>query len=122
MVCVSITRDPKHVNRKLKRKLGKALHKAVVDVFAVKRKDVEIRHFVADRDNINTPPLAIEVDSGTGRRDWRLKDCEQILLDLNKAIEGVVPKRFKAKGKSNMWVRIFAKGKSMPIGCPDERH
>lgn len=122
MVCVTITRDPRWVGYDTTIAIRDAFHRAVVDVINVKPEDVEVRVRQVEPIDLNSGRLAVEVDSGPGKEGWRIDECPEILLKLNRAVAGVVPKELCQKGKSNMWLRVYAKGASMPIGCPELIH
>jgi translation elongation factor EF-1alpha len=104
------------------RRIRDALYKAVVVSANLKPEDVEVKLRVLDKDNINSGALAIEIDSGPGKRNRRVIMRRTILLALNDAIVGIVPAKFCKKGESNLWLRFFLKGISMPIGCPELIH
>lgn len=124
MVCVTITRNPVLVNNKTAVAIRDALHRVVVKVMKVKSEDVELRIRKIGPFDINSGVLAIEIDCGAGKDEWRIEKCPDLLLGINEALvaEDVVPKDLLHKGKSNVWLRIFAKGASMPLGCPDDMH
>ena len=124
MVCATITRDPILVNTQTARAIRDALHRSIVKTLDVKGEDVEIRVRKIGPLDINSSALGIEIDSGSGKDGWRIEKCPDILTQINQHLvaENVVPKDLCAKGKSNVWLRIFAKGASMPIGCPDDMH
>ncbi len=124
MVCVTITRDPTQVDIFLAVKIRDGLHKAVVEAIRVKAEDVELRVREVSRLDINSGPLSIEIDCGPGKESWRVNDCRSILLEINRLLilSDTIPKEFREKGRSNMWLRIYAKGASMPIGCPSDLH
>ena len=124
MVCVTITRDPTQVDIFLAVKIRDGLHKAVVKTIRVKAEDVELRVREVRRLDINSGPLSIEIDCGPGKESWRVNDCQNILLEINRLLllSDTIPKQFREKGRSNIWLRIYAKGASMPIGCPNDLH
>lgn len=124
MVCITITRDPSQVDIFLAVKIRDGLHKAVVEAIRVKAEDVELRVREVSRLDVNSGPLSIEIDCGPGKESWRVNDCQNILLEINKLLilSDTIPKEFRKKGRSNMWLRIYVKGASMPIGCPNDLH
>lgn len=124
MVCITITRDPNQVDDELATRIRDGLHEAVVEAIKVKAKDVELRIRDIGPLDINSGPLTIDIDSGAGKDSWRVSNCQNILLEINKLLilADTIPKKFREKGRSNMWLRIYAKGASMPIGCPNDLH
>jgi hypothetical protein len=124
MVCATITRDLKAVDDEMAKALRDALHEAITDVFEVKADDVEMRVRETGALDLNSPPLAIDIDSGPGKGSWRIEECRDILLQLNQRLVAarVVPDYMQQKSVSNVWLRIFVKGASMPIGCPELLH
>lgn len=122
MVCATINRDPRRVDDNLAKEIRDGLHKAIVEIFKVKPEDVEIRVRNLSVLDLNSGALAIDVDSGPGQENWRLDDIKYLLMGLNKALEPIVPQKYRNKRKSNLWLRIYAKGVSMPIGCLEELH
>ena len=124
MALITIRRDKKWVTKKESLAIRNAFHRAMVKVLKVKPKDVEVRLRKIKRHDLNSGRLAIEIDTGPGNDSLRIKQCYNILLRTNAHIiaDDVVPKRLRKKGRSNMWLRIFAKGASMPIGCLDDMH
>lgn len=124
MVCVTITRNARRVNGDTVTRIRDALHEAVVEVMRVKSEDVELRIRETSHLDINSGVLAIEIDSGPGKDGWRLTEEREIILKINEFLvkRNIVPEQLQRKGKSNMWLRVYAKGASLPIGCPDELH
>lgn len=124
MVCVTITRNARRVNGDTVSRIRDALHEAVVEVMRVKPEDVELRIRETSRLDINSGVLTIEIDTGPGKDGWRLAEGREIILKINEFLikRDVVPKDLQRKGKSNMWLRVYAKGASLPIGCPDKIH
>jgi len=99
-----------------------ALHASIVETFAVKPDDVEVRFYGMHKLNLNSGELAIEIIAGPGKNNSRIDDCRSMLVQINRAIEKIVPKELRKKGKSNIWLLIGAKGSSMPIGCLEFIH
>ena len=130
MVCATITRDPNQVSDHTALCIRDGLHSAIIDVFGVEAPDVEIRIREIGPLDLNSPPLAIDIDSGPGKELWRIEACHDLLLKLSekllKYVEVLkyaeIPELYLQKGKSNIWLRIFARGASMPIGCPADLH
>lgn len=124
MVCATITRDPVQVDDELTVQIRDGLHEAIVKEFRVKPKQVEMRVREVGPLDINSGPLAIDIDSGPGVDSWRIEECPKLILRITSFLiaNGIVPKEFWPEGKSNIWIRIYAKGASMPIGRADLRH
>lgn len=72
--------------------------------------------------DVNSGWLAVEIDTGPGKDNRRIAQCRDILLKLNEAIENSVLPQLRGKGISNLWLRVYAQGASMPIGCPKQIH
>ncbi len=124
MVCATITRDHHQVDDQLATRIRDALHKAIVETMKVKAEDVELRIREVGPLDINSGPLTIDIDSGPGKDLWRIADCRNILLEINSQLilGDIIPRKFREKSRSNMWLRVYAKGASMPIGCPHDLH
>lgn len=124
MVCVTIKHDPSQIDIELAVQIRDGLHKAIVEAIKVKAEDVELCIQQTGPHDVNSGPLAIAIDSGPGKESWRVDECRNILLEINRllTLDDVVPKEFRKKGRSNLWLRIYVKGASMPIGCPDYLH
>ena len=122
MVCVTITRKAGVVDDASVIKVRDALHLAIMEVMGVKFQDVELRVRDQNRLDVNSGWLAVEIDTGPGKNERRIAQCRDILLKLNEAIKSSILPQLRGKGISNLWLRIYAKGASMPIGCPKQIH
>jgi len=115
MVCVTITRDKDVVDGPIVEEVRDELLKAIVKVMKVKSEDIEVavRDMSARDRNLGKLNIVIEGE------EWQLERYRTTLLQLNAAIEKLVPEDLRKKGQSKISIRPLPRGKSMPIGCPN---
>jgi hypothetical protein len=121
MVCVHITRDPKVIGDALVVKIRDSFHRAVVKVIKVNEEDVELRVRDCGRFDVNTAALAVDIDCGPGKDNWRIEVCRTLLEEISESVMADKVVEIGPDG-SNVWLRVFVKGASMPLGHPDRIH
>jgi len=93
----------------------------IASFLQVHRDHVEVRV----RDNgpldINNAVIGIEVDTGSGRDNFRITDKKDIVKRISAELikTGVIPQEWLSDKKSYVWLRI-CESAFIPIGFPEE--
>ena len=120
MPLVTIWRDRSIVNDQKAVELRDLLLKVVATSLKVKPHEVEIRIRNIGPLDINYMPIGIELDTGTGKDQWRVDARSSLTKSIAQQIADAkaLPDSWLGPNKSYVWVRI-CESFFVPIGHPD---
>lgn len=120
MPLATIWRDPKLVSDKKAVTIRNHLHKAMVEVLRVKPEEVELRVRDIGRLDKNYMPVGIEIDTGTGKDQWRVNARVDIATRIAAAINRsrAIPATWQGPNGPYVWLRV-CESAFVPIGHPE---
>ncbi|MCR4328231.1 MAG: hypothetical protein NUV53_01805 [Patescibacteria group bacterium] len=120
MPLATIWRDRKLVNDKTAVQLRNLVNVAVATACKMKSGDVEVRIRNIGTLDMNAPPFSVEIDTGSGKRNWRIKARDAIAKHVAKEIaeSGILPKEWLGPHGPYVWARVFY-SRFVPIGHPE---
>lgn len=121
MPLVTIWRDSKVVNDKKAIAIRDVVQLAVQTALQVDLDHVEVRVRDIGPLDINYKTIGIEIDTGTGKRRWRVRKKKDLVCEIARRIHGaeVLKADWIGPDKSYAWIRI-CEGTFVPIGHPDQ--
>ncbi len=120
MPLATIWRDPKVVSDKQAVALRDVLQFAVQTALEVELDEVEVRVRDIGPLDINYMPIGIEIDTGAGKGNKRVKAKKDLACDIADRVfrSEVLPPEWIGPEKSYVWMRI-CESAFVPIGHPD---
>lgn len=116
----TIWRDPKLVTDKKAISIRDVVQIAVQETLKVNLDEVEVRVRDIGPLNVNYMPIGIEIDTGTGKGRWRVKQREALAVEIASRIyrTEVFDPEWIGPDKSYVWIRI-CESSFVPIGHSD---
>ena len=91
----------------------------ISEVLKVEREEVEVLISNFGPRDLNTPPIAIDVVTGTGKKSWRLRNRAKLAAEIEfMAWETCLIKNKLIDGKSYVWLMVVGSS-FVPIGKPE---
>ncbi len=120
MALVTIWRDTKLFPDYRVIALRTVLLGAVSEALRIEPANVEVRVRSFGYLDINYAPVGIEIDTGTGKNDWRVHIQKELAQQIAERIHvaDVLPAQLLGPNKSYAWLRI-CESAFVPIGHPD---
>jgi hypothetical protein len=118
---VTIQRDPRQVDDETAKAIRDIVHTIVVETLKVEPGEVEVRVRDIGHLDINYAPVGIEIDTGTGKDRWRVKQREALAKEVaawihrSRLLAGIWP----GAEASYVWIRI-CESSFVPIGTPEK--
>lgn len=121
MPLVTIQRDPRLVDDETAKAIRDMVHEIVEETLKVKPGEVEVRVRDIGHLDINYAPVGIEIDTGTGKDQWRAKKrkalAKKIAAEIHQA--GILKDIWPEAETSYVWIRI-CQSAFVPIGSPEK--
>lgn len=120
MPLATIWRDPNLVSDKKALSIRDVVQFAVQEALKVNFGEVEVRIRDISSLDTNYMPIGIEVDTGSGKRRWRVKMRQELATEIAQRIfrSQVMEAGWIGADKSYVWLRI-CESAFVPIGHPE---
>ncbi|MFT5036691.1 MAG: hypothetical protein ACI9VM_000254 [Candidatus Azotimanducaceae bacterium] len=120
MPLATIWRDSRLVDDKKAVSIRDVVQFAVQETLKVNLDEVEVRVRDIGSLDINYMPIGIEIDTGTGKGRWRVKQRQEIATEIADRVfrTGVMDNDWVGADKSYVWIRI-CESSFVPIGHPE---
>lgn len=120
MPLATIWRDPKLVDDKKALSIRDVVQFAVQETLKVNLDEVEVRVRDIGHLDVNYMPIGIEIDTGTGKGRWRVKQRQALAAEIAARIfrTDVLKAEWVGADKSYVWLRI-SESSFVPIGHPE---
>jgi hypothetical protein len=120
MPLATIWRDPRLVDDKKAVSIRNVVQFAVQEALKVNLDEVEVRIRDIGPLDINYMPIGIEIDTGSGKGRWRVKQRKALTIEIADRIfrTDVLETGWIGPDKSYVWIRI-CESSFVPIGHPD---